>query len=137
MKFVQRARAGPEINLTSMIDVLFIVLMFLLLTTTFREFTFIPVQLPVSETAERDARESRERIEILIEESGTLFLGERPITLDELDAVLRAVRDKPQAEVVLTADARLDHGRVVEVMDHVRRAGIYRLGIVTVSATKR
>lgn len=127
----RRRRITPAISLTPMIDVLFVVLMFLLLTTTFKELTFIRVNLPEADTGQRDP--ARSGIEILIEEGGTVYLDGQPVSLDALGRRLAAVPDKDHAEVRLAADARVDHGHVVAVMDLVRRAGIFRLSIETLT----
>lgn len=127
-----RRSASPEINLTPMIDVLFMVLMFLLLTTTFKEFTFLRVTLPDASAGERSI-EQPDGIRILIEESGAVHLGERLTSVEELGRQLLRVRDKQHVDVLVAADARVKHGLVVDVLDAVRRAGIFRLSIETVS----
>lgn len=127
-----RRSAGPEINLTPMIDVLFMVLMFLLLTTTFREFTFLRVTLPQASTGERST-EQPEGIRILIEQSGAVRLGEQLTSVEELGRQLLLVPDKQHVDVLVAADARVQHGLVVDVLDAVRRAGIFRLSIQTIS----
>jgi biopolymer transport protein ExbD len=129
-----RRRPGPEIGLTPMIDVLFLVLMFLLLTTTFREATFLRVTLPEAVSGSRDAA-SHLPVRIVIDEHGAMAVGERPITLDDLVRMLAAIRDTDAADVRIAADERVDHGRVVAVMDAVRHAGIHRVMIETWSST--
>jgi biopolymer transport protein ExbD len=136
VNFRTRRRRGPEVNLTPMIDVLFIVLMFLLLTTTFKEFTFVRVTLPDASSAQRAARDEMVGIRLVVEEDGTVYLDDKPVTLDQVREALAAVKDKENAQVSLAADERLHHGRVVELMDLVRRAGIYRLAIETVSDSR-
>ena len=126
-----RRRPGPEIGLTPMIDVLFLVLMFLLLTTTFKEFTFLSVTLPEAATGSRDQQAADRGVRIVIDESGTVRLRDTPVTLDDLARLLEAIRDKEAADVMIAADERVDHGRVVAVMDTIRRAGIHRLSIET------
>lgn len=119
-----------------MTNILFIVLVFLLLTTTFKEFTFIRVTLPESSTGQHDARDQSGRIRITIEASGTVYLGDAAVSLEELSQVLRRVQDKQAADVLLAADEELNHGRVVRVMELIRRAGIFRLSIETLSGSK-
>jgi biopolymer transport protein ExbD len=136
VNFRTRRRTGPHVNLTPMIDVLFIVLMFLLLTTTFKEFTFVRVTLPDASSAQKAVRDEMVGIRLVVEEDGTVYLDEKPVTLDQVREALAAVTDKEHAQVSLAADERLHHGRVVELMDLVRRAGIYRLAIETVSDSR-
>lgn len=132
MQFRTRRAPEPEISLTPMIDVLFMVLMFLLLTTTFNQITFMRVALPEATTGQREPQDQA-AFRILVEADGALYLDERPISKEDLGRALASVRDKDRADVVVAADERTDHGHVVAVMDLVRRAGISRLSIQTMS----
>jgi len=131
-----RRRPGPDIGLTPMIDMLFLVLMFLLLTTTFREATFLRVTLPEAASGSRDAAVSSPQVRLVIDEQGVIAVGDRPITLDDLARMLAAIGDADAAYVRIAADERVDHGRVVAVMDTVRRAGIHRVMIETSFSTQ-
>jgi len=130
VKFAARRRPAPEINLTSLIDIMFTVMLFLLLTTTFSDFTSIGVVLPEAATGQSD-RVDNGLIRVLVDESGAIQLGDRAVTLAEVREALAAVPDPSGALVQLAADARVEHGRVVAIMDVVRMAGISRLHIET------
>ena len=121
-----RRTVEEEINLTSMIDILFIVLIFLLLTTSFASRSGVEISLPRS-TQQREATPPK-TIEIELTQSGELFIAGEAKTLEDLKALLEAEPDKDKP-LALRADELARHGRVVEVLDIIRGAGFRRLGI--------
>ena len=127
---------SPELNLTSLIDVLFIVLLFLLLSTTFKEFTFVRVDLPESTTGERISTQVMGPLVISVNEEGQVFLEDRMISLDELIDQLRFVGRADETEIILAADEHLDYGQVIDIMDRLRRAGYYALSLETLTVSE-
>ena len=89
MNFRRRRRTGRRdvINLVPLIDILFIVLVFLVLTATFREMTELRVNLPAAETGELIRRDDQDRLEIVLDATGQLHVAERRVTLDELEEI--------------------------------------------------
>jgi biopolymer transport protein ExbD len=136
MRFRSTPRAAPEINLTSLIDILFIVLIFLVLTTTFRQSTSLRLALPEATTGERSDTEPRDLLTVSIDASEQIYLQDQPVSLEELDPLLRSAFEADEPELVIAADARVSHGRVVAVMDSARGAGIRRLRIETVAVMR-
>lgn len=131
MKFANPRRVAPQFNLTPLIDILFIVLVFLVLTTTFKDVTTFQVTLPTASSSAVEPRTVPGLIHLTVAEDGSLeFRGER-IDLDEFRGVLAAIEDPEEATVRLRADARVSHGVVVEVLDVVRRARITQISIET------
>jgi biopolymer transport protein ExbD len=128
----RRRRPVPEINLTSLIDILFIVLVFLVLTTTFREATQLRVRLPEASTGEAVPRDDRGRIRVAIDANGTVHVGEAQVSLAQLRAMLQTVPDRDAVQLLVSADASAAHGRVVDVMDLARSLGILQLSIETI-----
>lgn len=129
-----RARQPREasINLTPLIDILFIVLVFLVLTTTFRESTQLRIRLPEAFTSETLRSSPPGSFRVTVAEAGQLFVAERPVSLAELRALMREIGRAPEAwTLLLSADERAEHGRVVEVMDLARRNRIFRISIET------
>ena len=124
----------PEINLTSLIDVVFLLLIFFMVSATFERQALLRVELPEASTAETESLP--ERVELVITETGDYFLGEnmladpRKSTLQL--ALSQAFEGKPDAVLVLRADARAEHGLVVRAMDAAAAEGITRLSIATV-----
>lgn len=129
MKFRQRPHEEPEINLIPFIDVLLVVLIFLMLSTTYSKFTELQVTLP---SADAEAMKDRPR-EVLVAVSADgrymvnreLVDGRAP---ELLAAALRqASGGNVEAMVIVSADAAAAHQSVVNVMDAARRAGLSRL----------
>lgn len=134
MRFSRRQRPDPTINLTSLNDILFIVLVFLVLTTTFREATQLEVDLPQAATGERVTDDPPDTVRVRVSRDGGLYVSQRPVTLAELREILITASVTRDPRILLEADARAEHGRVVEVMDLARQVGLPRLSIETTRA---
>jgi biopolymer transport protein ExbD len=111
------------------------VLVFLVLTTTFREATQLTVSLPQASTGELLRRDQRGRVRVVVDQQGRIFVSERNVDLRALRTLLETIGDRDGAHVLLAADEHADHGRVVDVMDVVRQVGISRLSIETIDDT--
>ena len=131
MKFRRNRRIQPGFNLTPLMDILFIVLIFLVLTTTFKEATTFQVQLPRAQSSAVEPREIPGLISISVAAVGAIALGGERMTLEELEQRLDTVTAPEQVTVRLRADAEASHGVVVRVMDAVRQSGIFQLNIET------
>lgn len=127
----RRSGDAPEINLIAFIDVLLVVLIFLMLTTTFSRLTQMQLTLPVAQT-EPLANQSRQ-IAVLIAADGRYAINGQPLgdrSVATVAAALAAIAPQhggEQAIVVLSADASAPHQAVVTVMEAARRAGLARL----------
>ncbi len=134
MNLRPRRTLDASIDLTPLIDILFIVLLFLVLTTTFRAPTRLRVDLPEATTGVRPHPRPAGDLRVTVTEEGQLHVAERAVTLEELAAFF-SVRPSPEEVVLLlSADDGADHGRVVAVMDLARRSGIPRIDIETLHA---
>ena len=131
MKFAPTRRSEETFDLTPLIDVVFLLLIFFMVSTTFiREPGGIRVDLPHSDTQEF-IREGEEVV-IKITASGDLFLDEVPMPESALtDELQQAVKRDPSTVVIIKADQDVDHGRVVHVMDLAKRIGLHRLAVAT------
>lgn len=116
-----------QINIVPMIDVIFAVLTFFILATlVLSREKGLPVNLPDAATASSQ----QATLTVTINASGDLFLNQEPITLDGLNGGVEAKLDpKVSSLVVIRADAAVPHGRVVAVMDRLRRIRGISLGI--------
>ena len=129
MKFGRRRLDEPEINLIPFIDVLLVVLIFLVLTTTYSRFTELQVQLPAA-----DAEKLRERpgeIIVAVAGDGRYAVNRKPLdgrSVELLSAELAAAAGgRTDLVVIVSADAMAAHQSVVNVLDAARRAGLARL----------
>lgn len=113
------------LNLTSLIDVLFLLLIFFMVSTTFLSQPAINLELPKAEHAE-NVRQTP--IVIHIDEYGRVYLNDEPTELPLLqNALSRRLGDAKDKSVVLKADSRVSHGHVVQVLDIIKGAGATKL----------
>jgi len=136
VQFRPRAHRQVGIELSPLIDVVFQLLIFFAVTTTFLQVSGLELELPEAEgqDAERSAAGSAESDLLVIElaaDGAIMFRGE-PTTLESLHDLLRAaLQGRARRDVILRADREARHGQVVGVMDVVRRAGARGLSIAT------
>lgn len=129
MRFRERPRRRVFINITSLIDVLFLLLIFFMVSSTFLEQPGMKLDLPASKSFEV---EQQKELIVHISREGQLFLGERPVELDSLkDQLHREMARDRERPLVLRADKAAAHGRVVEVMDVAKQAGVRKIVIAT------
>ena len=125
----------PEINLIPFIDVLLVILIFLMLSTTYSKFTELQVTLPVAD-AEK-ARDRPNEIIVSVASDGRYAVNRKPVdgrSVEVLTAELAAAATAaPTALVIVSADATAAHQSVINVMDAARRAGLARLTFATQS----
>lgn len=130
-----RPREEPEINLTSLIDVVLLLLVFFMVSTSFLKATEVRLQLPQADAMPRE--EPTREIEIIVTASGDYFVdgqelvNRRPETLQR--ALQRVAGDGRELPVTIRADARASHQSVVTAMDIVGRLGFREILIATVS----
>jgi biopolymer transport protein ExbD/biopolymer transport protein TolR len=141
MQFKKSRRVDPRVDITPLIDVVLLLVIFFMLTTTFIGAPAIKVNLPTS-SAKEITKEQKE-VKVTITKDGSLFVeraaGETgdPVTLKELEKVLtRAARDDRETMVIIRADENTTHGKVVAVMDVAKNTGLNRLAIATKAAKK-
>jgi len=136
MQFRHGARDEPEINLIPFIDVLLVILIFLMLTTTYSKFTELQVTLPTAD-AER-ARDRPKEVIVSVAADGRYAVNRKAVdgrSVEVLTAELSAAANGAQDSVVIvSADATVAHQAVVNVMDAARRAGLAQLTFATQSS---
>jgi biopolymer transport protein ExbD len=120
----QRHRLQPGINLTPMLDILFNLIFFFVLTTNIRDETWqMKIELPRARTAAPG--EQIEQVPVVsINAEGALFYQNRPVVEEELNLELKALAARGVGQIRLRIDAMARNGRVVEIMDFCRLAGI-------------
>ena len=117
----------PQINLTPMIDMVFILLIFFLVASSFVKEAGIEVNRPVAQTAQTQGRGT---IRIALSETGEIWMERRSIDIRAVRAnVERMLAESPEASVVVLADATAPTGLLVQVMDQVRLAGVNDIAV--------
>lgn len=134
MKLLEEEREEPEINLTSLIDVVFLLLIFFMVSTTFDQHAHLRLDLPEAATAE--AETTPEIIELIITDEGQVYIGERQL-VDERRATMQAAiaerfAETPEGVLVIRADAEASHRLVVRALDAASAEGIKRVSIAAV-----
>jgi biopolymer transport protein ExbD len=130
--FRRRKRAVVDLNVISLVDILFLLLIFFTLTSTFKRAGELDLQLPESTTAgpARGAPNQPAPLDLVLTAQGTLLLDGAPTSFEALPQELRAVREaQPDRPVVIEAETDVDHGQVVRLLDAVRTAGFTGVGI--------
>ena len=129
MKFSRRRLEEPEINLIPFIDVLLVVLIFLMLSTTYSRFTELQINLPAAE-AEK-LRDRPAEIVVAVSADGRYSINRQAVdgrSVEMLTSALSgAAAGRADAVVIISADAMTAHQAVVNVLDAARRAGLSRL----------
>ena len=133
MKFRTSLRDSPEINLTALIDVVFLLLIFFMVSTTFEWRSELSIELP--EASPRENARDDPVVDVAIDAAGNVHVDGRRLGDSEVrtlqSALASAARGVDSPQVVVSADARTPHQSVVTVMDAARRAGLYRLTFAT------
>ena len=129
MKFRSEERDSPEIGLTPLIDVVFLLLIFFMVSTTFERSSELNIELPVASANANDPGDTV--IAVAIDSGGGVRVEGLLLADSETASVRRALTaaakglDAPP--LVISADARTPHQSVVTVMDAARQAGLYKL----------
>ena len=134
-----KSQRPPSIRLINLVDVLFILLIFFIATTTFRASspTAVKLVLPEAKTAEEVGREKVERLSIAVGSDETIYLDNKPIALSTLEAALRDAKEKnPKLQVQFSADKTVSYGTVVAIVDAARAAGIPDITAFTKKSAK-
>ena len=132
MKLGRDQPESPEINITPLIDVVFLLLIFFMVSTTFQRFSELQVDLPEASAEEEAAREV---IDLTIDAEGRYYVNGRPLVNTRAATLRRALAELPAAEeippLVINADARTPHQAVITAMDVARQLGLVRLSFAT------
>jgi biopolymer transport protein ExbD len=127
MRFSKKENNGIEVNLTPLIDVVFLLLIFFMVSTTFIYSNSIDVNLPA---AKGDETSISDNIRVVLTQSGVINIDGKNYAEDAVVATLTEMQKvKPQSTVIIEADKNVSHGKVVFVMDASRKAGFAKFAI--------
>lgn len=130
MIFLRKSSEEPRIDLTPMVDVVFLLLIFFMISTTFVESPGISIKLPEasSQPVEREPQE----LKIYLSREGDVYYRDRKISITDYKKLLAEHRsDADNTTILLLADQESRHGKVVTLMDLARDAGFVKLAIAT------
>lgn len=137
MQFRRQNKNEEGINLTPLIDVVFLLLIFFMVSTTFTKETHLKVELP--EAQGEVAIEKPEHIEVLINASGGYAVNGQALVNSQLPTLMAAIEEKGKGKTnipfIITADAKVPYESVVQVMDAAGRLGYVNLSMTTKSPT--
>jgi biopolymer transport protein ExbD len=138
MNFRPRAKEEPEINLIPFIDVLLVVLIFLMLSTTYSKFTELQLTLPVADADTQ--RDYPKEVLVGVTRDGRYAVQGTALTGHSVDAIAMALRDAARAGkdsvIVISADAAAPHQSVITVMEAARRVGLTQITFATQSSAQ-
>ena len=124
-----RRAALAEINVTPLVDVMLVLLIIFMITAPMLQHE-VEVNLP--EVTNKPRTQSEDQFVLTVTKEGSVFLNRKAYTLEALRPHLQVLSQaQPDQEMFLRADAEVPYGRVVQVMDAVKKAGILRLGMIT------
>jgi biopolymer transport protein ExbD len=133
MNFRPGSRDEPEINLIPFIDVLLVVLIFLMLTTTYSKFTQLQVNLPVADAQAQ--RSTPKEVVVAVSSDGRYAINQQLLDGSSVEVLTRALQqasqDTREIVIIISADAAATHQSVINVMDAARRAGLVQITFAT------
>ena len=133
MKFRRKSKQDNGINLTPLIDVVFLLLIFFMVTTTFTKETRLLITLPEANGA--PAQEAAEPLELQVNAEGNYAVNGQNLINREIKTIMAALKDASGGNVemplIITADAQASHQSVVVAMDAAGQLGFSRLNIAT------
>ena len=136
MKFAVRKRRAPSIIIVSLVDVLTILLIFFVVSTTFKkDQPEVQINLPESKTATSKPAELEHAI-VSVDQNDDVKLDGRSISIDELESAVRELPAQRKSSLALQADKKASFGMIVKVMDALKLAGVRNLPAFTNTTEK-
>ena len=133
MNFRPRRKDDLDLNLTPLIDVVFLLLIFFMVSTTFEMKSEINIKLP--EAAENRAEVVPDSIVVAIDANGRMFVDDNPLVNTQILTIREAIRHSSQnldnPSIIINADANATHQSVVRVMDAARQLSLTRITFAT------
>ncbi|UYP29136.1 biopolymer transporter ExbD [Pseudomonas sp. Z8(2022)] len=138
MKFRRKPRENVEINLASLIDVVFILLLFFVVTTTFTRETQLKVDLPEAASGTPPEQTELKQVEVLIGVDGAYSVNGKALLESNLSNLMAALQKESAGDnslpLIISADGKTPHQAVITAMDAAGKLGFSHLRITTVEA---
>jgi biopolymer transport protein ExbD len=138
MNFRKSSRDEPEINLIPFIDVLLVVLIFLMLSTTYSKFTEMQIKLPLADAEQQ--RDYPKEVIVAVSSDGRYMINKIPVEGRSIDilgaALVLAAKAGKDSVIIISADASSTHQSVITVMEAARRNGFTQITFATQSAAQ-
>jgi biopolymer transport protein ExbD len=133
------AKEAPEINLIPMIDVLLVILIFLMITTTYSKFAGLEINLPTADAAATP--EQPNEINVTVTAAGEILVNRAQVGARDVGSIANALRraaaESKEPLVVINADAKATHQSVIDVMQAAQQAALPRISFATQSPPNR
>ncbi len=134
MNLGSKKKESPDVNLTPLIDVVFLLLIFFMVSTTFKKDTAIKVDLP--EASSKQIKQKKKAFEIVVDAKGRYFLNNKEQLVNQKIKTMMQILSKnlgkdSKKPLIIRADSNAPHGAVVLIMDAARQLGIVNLSIAT------
>ncbi len=130
MNFKRKERETSQLDMTPLVDVVFNLLIFFMLSTTFVTTPGIKINLP--EASSKELKVQEKEVRVALTKKGKIYLNRKLVTLDDVRKILKQkARINPKMLVIIQADADVTHGKVVQIMDIAKSSGLNKLAIAT------
>ena len=132
-----RVREEPEINLIPMIDVLLVILIFLMITTTYSKFSGLEINLPTADASAKPEQPSE--VDVVVTTAGDVLINRAALGARDVGSIAAALRRAAGGKdlmVVINADAKATHQSVIDVMQAAQQAGLPRISFATQGPVK-
>jgi biopolymer transport protein ExbD len=129
MKLISEKKKKVLLNITPLVDVLLILIVFFVVTSTFMEQPGIKLELPKSQTADL---QRIEKAVLIVSEDSKLYFRNKEVSLNELPAILSdAMQESIDKSLIISADKVVHHGLIISIMDIARQSGVQKLVVST------
>ena len=133
-----QGRDEPEINLIPLIDVLLVIIIFLMLTTTYAKFSGLEINLPTAEAPQN--KEQPNEINVVVTAAGEIMVNKAAISGRDIQSIAAAMRrltgSGKEPVVIINADAKAAHQSVIDVMQAAQQAGLSHISFATQQAQR-
>lgn len=129
MKFSRRSNSEPDINLVPFIDILLVVLIFLMMTTTFTKMTEVQLKLPVADVEPQ--KDYPKELTIAVSQEGKYWINDQAVLGSSIELLATNIKDAAKhgsdTVIIIKADALSPHQSVISVMEAARRVGLQKV----------